>query len=525
MKKLSLSILSLMVAFGGFAKEVSQNDASSVALRMMVEKDVAVNGVASVSPVKYEGKTAYYAVNFAPQGWALISADDVATPLIGYSEKGVFPAQSMPDNMKGWLDINAQQILECSEVSTKRNADWDKASVKMETKGVTPKATNKIAPLITVQWNQGNPYNKYCPTNDNSGRAVVGCVAVAMGQAMSVVQYPERPEGSISFNSGSYYGNLSINFSTEPAYNWANILSGANSKDDVARLLWHCGMSTKMSYGPGGSGTQTSYVPGALKSYFGYPKSVTYLKRDSYNDKDWNAMILAELEAGRPIVYCGYPEDGTAGHCFNLDGYDGAFYHVNWGWGGAGDAYFSLDKLAAQVVIGGSVMSFTIGHGMVIGMRAPMSQPTNITISNNTVAEKQPAGTVVGVVTVETDEKAPVFTYKVQGKKTLFGYAKAPFDVVNGNLVTTEVLNAADYIDTVTGTSAINITITATNSKNESVSRQFTINIKGASAIEDVTLDEKVAVEYFNLQGVKVENPTKGLFIKKQGNKTTKVIL
>ena len=200
MKKLSLSILSLMLAFGGFAKEVSQNDASSVALRMMVEKDVAVNGVASVSPVKYEGKTAYYAVNFAPQGWALISADDVATPLIGYSEKGVFPAQSMPDNMKGWLDINAQQILECSEVSTKRNADWDKASVKMETKGVTPKATNKIAPLITVQWNQGNPYNKYCPTNDKSGRAVVGCVAVAMGQAMSVVQYPERPEGSISFN-------------------------------------------------------------------------------------------------------------------------------------------------------------------------------------------------------------------------------------------------------------------------------------------------------------------------------------
>jgi hypothetical protein len=284
-------------------------------------------------------------------------------------------------------------------------------------------------------------------------------------------------------------------------------------------------MSTKMSYGPGGSGTQTSYVPGALKSYFGYPKSVTYLKRDSYNDKDWNAMILAELEAGRPIVYCGYPEDGTAGHCFNLDGYDGAFYHVNWGWGGAGDAYFSLDKLAAQVVIGGSVMSFTIGHGMVIGMRAPMSQPTNITISNNTVAEKQPAGTVVGVVTVETDEKAPVFTYKVQGKKTLFGYAKAPFDVVNGNLVTTEELNAVDYIDTVTGTSAINITITATNSKNESVSRQFTINIKGASAIEDVTLDENVAVEYFNLQGVKVENPTKGLFIKKQGNKTTKVIL
>ena len=36
---------------------------------------------------------------------------------------------------------------------------------------------------------------------------------------------------------------------------------------------------------------------------------------------------------------------------------------------------------------------------------------------------------------------------------------------------------------------------------------------------------ENAEVEYYNLQGVKVENPEKGIFIKKQGNKTTKVIL
>ena len=33
------------------------------------------------------------------------------------------------------------------------------------------------------------------------------------------------------------------------------------------------------------------------------------------------------------------------------------------------------------------------------------------------------------------------------------------------------------------------------------------------------------AVEYYNLQGVKVENPEKGVFIKKQGGRTTKVVL
>lgn len=523
MKKLSLSILGLMLAFSGFAKEVSQDEASRVALRLMAEKEVSVNSVTSVSPVQYEGETAYYVVNFAPQGWALVSADDVATPLIGYSDKGVFPMSSMPDNMKGWLDINAEQILKCSKVSGKRNGEWDKTSTSIKTKATT-KATDKIAPIIAVNWNQGNPYNKYCPSN-SQGTAVVGCVAVAMAQAMSVAQYPPRPEGTKSYNSGSVYGNISINYNNEPAYNWSNIMSGANSKDDVARLLWHCGMATEMQYGPGGSGTQTSIVPGALKKYFGYPQSVTYVERKKYNDNNWNSLLLTELSEGRAVVYCGYPEDGTAGHCFNLDGYDGAFYHVNWGWGGAGDGYYSLDKLAAQVVIGGEVMKFTIGHGMVIGVRAPSTQPTNISLSNTTVMEKQPAGTVVGAVTVESDVTDAVYTYKVQGKKTVFGYAKAPFEVVNGNLVTTEVLAAADYVDVVTGNSLCNITITATNSLEESVSRTFNITIKTSSAIEDITLDENAPVEYYNLQGVKVENPTQGLYIKKQGTKTSKVIL
>ena len=46
-----------------------------------------------------------------------------------------------------------------------------------------------------------------------------------------------------------------------------------------------------------------------------------------------------------------------------------------------------------------------------------------------------------------------------------------------------------------------------------------------ATAIESVAVDANAPVEYYNLQGVKVANPENGLFIKKQGNKATKVIL
>lgn len=47
----------------------------------------------------------------------------------------------------------------------------------------------------------------------------------------------------------------------------------------------------------------------------------------------------------------------------------------------------------------------------------------------------------------------------------------------------------------------------------------------GNSAVTEVVVDENAPVEYYNLQGVRVENPSNGLYIKRQGSKVTKVIL
>lgn len=51
----------------------------------------------------------------------------------------------------------------------------------------------------------------------------------------------------------------------------------------------------------------------------------------------------------------------------------------------------------------------------------------------------------------------------------------------------------------------------------------YTVTI-GTSGIESIEVTSG-EVEYFNLKGVKVANPEKGIYIKKEGNKTTKVIL
>ncbi len=45
------------------------------------------------------------------------------------------------------------------------------------------------------------------------------------------------------------------------------------------------------------------------------------------------------------------------------------------------------------------------------------------------------------------------------------------------------------------------------------------------TSIQEVGADSNAPVEYYNLQGVKVANPENGIFIKKQGAKTSKVVL
>ncbi len=52
-----------------------------------------------------------------------------------------------------------------------------------------------------------------------------------------------------------------------------------------------------------------------------------------------------------------------------------------------------------------------------------------------------------------------------------------------------------------------------------------TITISKTTGIDGIVADENAPVEYYNLQGIRVENPENGIFIRRQGNKTTKVAL
>lgn len=417
---------------------------------------------------------AFYVVNLAPQGWVMVSADDKVDPVIGYSATGALSMSAIPDNMAYMLDSYKKLVkLGTDEEMSPRTRQWESVGKEM-----SRASGAAVEPLIKVKWNQPTPFNKYCP-GEGDNKALVGCVAVAMSQAMSVQAYPSRPTGSVKYTPVGY-GQLSINFDEERAYNWDDILSGANTYDEAARLMWHAGMSVKMGYGPDGSGipsNEVNRISNALRDNFGYGDEVTYVWKDAYQG-DWERLVLNELNAGRAVIYNAVDTKLSAGHSFNVDGYDGnSGYHVNWGWGGNGDGYFRLDNLRD------SPYYFDDYHVIVIGIGAPDRLLRSIGLSGTVIEEGLPAGSTVATVTVNGEAPTSGMTFELRGlyNAGTDSYAEAPFVIENGMLKTTRTLScSAD------GVIAVDITVTD-NASGESLTQGFSIEVQPWRSIAEAT--------------------------------------
>ena len=104
-------------------------------------------------------------------GFVIASADDVAVPVLGYCDKGVFDPDDIPINMQAWLNGYSEEIGKARENGVVAKGD---APVYASRK--------KINPMIKSTWDQGTPYNDMCVFNGTS--YLTGCVATGMAQIM-----------------------------------------------------------------------------------------------------------------------------------------------------------------------------------------------------------------------------------------------------------------------------------------------------------------------------------------------------
>ncbi|MBD5317299.1 MAG: hypothetical protein HDS11_06505 [Bacteroides sp.] len=432
MKKILLTAIAALCVGGAWAAPVSADRAKATAVAFIkgqTGRDVTVKEVVTQND-------SYYILNLAQGGWVIVSADDTATPVLGYNTRGSMSWHTVPDNMRHILSDYTREMRAIKAAGIKtQNSAWRSVGSRMMSR-----AGASVDPLIQVNWNQTAPFNEYCPGSGNS-KAIVGCVAVAMSQAMSVQRYPAQPQGTQTYGSANY-GQITINYDAEKAYDWEAILKGTNRYNETARLLYHAGVSVEMDYGTEASGIPSNRidrVTTALANNFGYNRDeLRYIWRANYAG-DWESLVLNELNAGRAVIYNAVDSKGNYGHSFNVDGYDGNhMYHVNWGWGGYGDGFFTLDNLS-DASMG---MNYDSSHVVVIGIGSPNQVLRSIELSDIVIDEKLPAGTVVAQVSV--NGKEPESTYKLE----LFGpfnqmtnkYDEVPFKLQGDLLVTTEVL-------------------------------------------------------------------------------------
>ena len=301
-------------------------------------------------------------------GFVIVSNDDRATPVLGYSDSGSFNASQMPDNMKAWLQGYADQI------------EWLKQnniSAPLRTVG---EGFTAIEPLMSSVWGQNDPFNNSTPVVGGQN-CVTGCVATAMAQVM---YYHKWPQNATSIPGYDYsYGSLDALSST--TFNWdvmQDDYRGTYSTDAgsaVAKLMQYCGWSVKMNYGPSASGASSNMVADALKNYFGYNSTTQYVSRSLYTYENWVKMIYHELSEGRPVFYAGSSVDN--GHAFVCDGYQSEdFFHINWGWEGlSNEGFYRLSVLDPENQgTGGSASSsaYSFGQEAVVGIQKPSDNGT-----------------------------------------------------------------------------------------------------------------------------------------------------
>lgn len=312
---------------------------------------------------------AYYIFNVSDNnGYVIVSGDDNFNEILGYANNGTYLTAKSNPAMDFWLSSLAEEMAN----TPAKNNSQSRASLTM----------TEVQPLLTTTWGQDEPYNNDCwvsnyrPTiGQQPQHAPTGCVATAMAQVINYHKWPQN------YGDFEYKWDLML-----PSYNGSE---AAESIDQVAKLMSHCGKSVNMSYGVDASSTSVYSIAPALINSFGYNKEkIQEVIRNNYGQEYIHQLLNTELKEGRPVIISGNYIGNNLGHVFVMDGctQDG-FFHINWGWGGYLDGYFRLTCLKPEdYSIGGSQEGYSFTLRMVTGI-----QPQKNTDEDPTIRPKMAA--------------------------------------------------------------------------------------------------------------------------------------
>lgn len=273
-------------------------------------------------------------MGYAEGGFAVIARDDKYRAVWGYSD-APFDAEDVSPEFE-WLMQEFDQAMQTNAVSEAMlKAAGDDATTSQPV----------VGPLIKTKWGQRDPFNRHCPkvmSEEGEVNCVAGCIPTALAQLVYFYGTPNRGMGH-----GSYFLNQKSHDVDLREWSWdfdkmlyeytttdGKDNFSAEQADEVARLMYACGVASRAFYGKSATSGAT-----ILSRAFGYEFAYT-------NDK---AMIIELLDRGIPLRVEARASAGEfegLRHCFLFDGYDDTgFIHCNFGWYGKQDGFYAITDL------------------------------------------------------------------------------------------------------------------------------------------------------------------------------------
>ena len=423
-------------------------------------------------------QAAYYIFNY-DRGFIIVSGDDRAHQILAHGDRPL-DMKRMPDNMKFWLSTYKKQIEYLQE----------RPGMQVELPTLNRSLrTPDVAPLLTAEWDQEEPYYNHCPVYSGS-YCLTGCPATSLSMVFYYWKYPTDPTPEVEGYENESYG-FEVPALPSITFDWDNMLDkytgnyGTVQADAVAWLMRYVGQEEQMNYTPSGSGAYGVDILRAVK-FFGYDEESAQLlfktRTDDYGtdtatyytDDEWAALLQNELAEGRPVVYCAYDYDswfGWSGHAFNVDGYTASdnTYHVNWGWSGSGNGYFVLNAFSI------SGYTFNIEQQMVMGIQPPASGPSIKVNPSKLYMDAYVDQTTTATFTVKGQELSSAVTLVLNDESGCFSIdatSVAAGDLENGKVIT------VTYAPQASGTHTATVTLSNPDAEDK------TVTIYGTAVLE-----------------------------------------
>ena len=369
MRKVLLIFTAALVSASAFASPVSAVRAREIAARHFgadaSRLSLVFDSQATVSTMGVSDAPYYIFNNPSGEGFVIVAGDDALSPVLAYSNEGSIGSKPLPPAMKFWLGEVGNAVTRVRRVSLpqspKTRARWEGVPVVR-----TSASSGKF--LNLPKWDQGHPYNWYCPQIEyESGRSMTGCVATAISMVMWYHQWPPCGHGTLPSYTYTYFHYDDYGYTGKTSrvrvdghnlgheYKWSQMPSRDISKysmvaptaaeKQVAWLMWDCGVMMQAAYSDMGTGAYSEDIPSRLAQYMYYSTEASYVAKDYYGG-DWLTLLKDQIDQDLPVIYGAVsPSPDGGGHQFVIQGYDSQDrLYVNWGWGGEANGYFALDN-------------------------------------------------------------------------------------------------------------------------------------------------------------------------------------